>query len=209
MASEMSLRERRKQETREQIQRAARTLIAECGYEGATMRALAEAAGVGLGTIALHFKDKKSLLLSTFYDEIGEASLRAVESVPEDGPLKEKLLHILRGLYVYYGRHTIFLRSVVKEALFATGEWKEKFDAQLVAMVGLVAGMIDAHKESGEVRGDVSSRAVAHVGWSIYLNGLIDGLNSDEFDPEVQAAKIEPLLDALLTGVLSRGGDHA
>lgn len=202
MTSSLSLREKRKLETREQIQRAARSLITECGYEKTTMRALAEAAGVGVGTIALHFKDKKSLLLSTFHDEIGEVAVRAIESVPEDGTLKDKFLFILEALYGYYGEHTIFLRSVAKEALFATGEWKELFDAQLMGVIKRISAMIDMHKTSGEVRSEVNNHHVGAVCWSLYVNGLIDGLNGEVFDAKAQVAKVEPLLDVVLNGVL-------
>lgn len=203
MTSETTLRERKKQETRAQIQRAARTLITECGYEKTTMRSLARAAGVGLGTISLHFKDKKSLLLSTFYEDIGEVTFSAIESVPQNDSLKEQLLSILRALYAYYGEHTIFLRSVVKEALFATGEWKERFDAQMIEVVRRVSALIDTHKETGAVDPTVLSQDVALVCWSIYLNGLVDGLNAEEFDAATQVAKVETLLDVVLNGVLA------
>jgi AcrR family transcriptional regulator len=209
MTQGQSLRERRKQETREQIKRAARTLMVEVGYDKVTMRALAAAAGVGLGTIGLHFKDKKTLLLSAFHDEIGQESLRAFEAMPQEGSLKEKLMSILGGLYAYYGRNALFLRPVVREALFATGEWRERFDAQLGEMIHLITGLVDRHKALGEVRQGVSGHHVAMAGWSLYLNGLIDGLNGETFDVEAQLAKVEPLLDVLLNGVLTQGDGHA
>ena len=208
MADRQSLRERRKQETREQIQRAARALMVEAGYEKVTMRALAEAAGVGLGTIGLHFKDKKTLLLSAFHDEIGQESLRAIESMPPDGTFKEKLMAVVGELYAYYGRNALFLRPVVREALFATGEWKDRFDAQLQEMIGLIAGLVERHKALGEVRPEVSGRHVAMAGWSLYLSGLVDGLNSETFDVGAQLAKVEPLLDVVLAGMLVQGDDH-
>lgn len=205
MASGPSLRERRKQETRERIRGAARRLMAEGGYEQVTMRALAEAAGVGLGTIALHFKDKKTLLLSTFHDEIAREFLQAFSSVPEGGTLKEKFMVLVDRLYGYYERHAIFLRPVCREALFATGEWRDRFDGQLAELLDLVAELLDRHKELGDVRPDVSSHHVAMVCWSIYMNVLVDGLNAETFDAAAQRAKVEPLLDVLLGGVLARG----
>lgn len=208
MAHGQSLRERRKQETREQIKQAARALMVEVGYDKVTMRALAEAAGVGLGTIGLHFKDKKTLLLSAFHDEIGQESLRAMEAMPREGTLKEKFMSVLGGLYAYYGKNALFLRPVVREALFATGEWRERFDAQLGEMINLISGLVDRHKALGEVKPEVPGHHVAMAGWSIYLNGLIDGLNCDDFDVEAQLAKVEPLLDVLLDGVLFKGDTH-
>lgn len=207
MSESLSLRDRRKEETRQQIQRAARELIAERGFEGTTMRALAQAAGVGLGTIALHFQDKTSLLFSSFFDEISEVSRRAVDEAPKDVPLREQFRHMLRTMYGYYGENTLFLRSVVKEALFATGEWKERFDAQLLEVVGKVAALIESRKASGEVRADVPGMAVAMVCWSLYASGLIDGLNRERFDVDGQVDGVMALLDVVLQGVLA-GGSH-
>lgn len=203
MDKRTTLRAQRKLETREQIQRAARELITERGFEKTTMRALARKAGVGLGTIGLHFQDKTSLLFSTFFDEIDAVFLNSVESVTPDASLREQLLHMLRTMYGYYGRHTQFLRSVVKEALFATGEWKERFDQQIERNLGIAVALIEQHKATGEVRADVSAPALAQVCWSLYLNGLIDGLTSEHFDVEAQVGRVAPLLDVALSGVLA------
>ncbi|WP_328930624.1 TetR/AcrR family transcriptional regulator (plasmid) [Streptomyces sp. NBC_00190] len=47
--------------TREQILRAAATLIEEYGYRGTSMRALAQQAGVTLGAVYFHFPNKEEL----------------------------------------------------------------------------------------------------------------------------------------------------
>lgn len=209
MTVEESLRERRKRETREQIRQAARRLMQEKGFDRLTMRGLARAAGVGLGTINLHFKDKRTLLLSTFYDDIGEASLRALKEAPRDGTLKEKLMSMLRGLYGYYAKNALILRPVVREALFASGEWKERFDTQLDGILSRVAGLVEEHKAMGEILFHVRSRDLASVCWAIYLSGLVDGLNRESFDVEAQAGKVEPMLDVLLDGAFVQGEDDA
>jgi AcrR family transcriptional regulator len=209
MAGSETLRERRKAETRKRIQDSARLLIAKNGFESTTMRSLAREAGVGVGTIALHFTDKTSLLFSSFFDEIGEVSRRAVDEAPKDVPIREQFRHMLRTMYGYYGEHTLFLRSVVKEALFATGEWKARFDGQLEEVVGKVAALIEMRKATGEVRAEVSSLDAALVCWSLYAAGLIDGLNSDRFDVEAQVGAVMARLDVVLGGLLAGGGHGA
>ena len=198
------LREQRKQEIHGRIMRAARTLMVENGFEKTTMRALANAAGVGLGTISLHFTDKTTLLLSAFHEEINEVALSAVESVSPDASLREQLVSIVRSLYRYYEPHTHFLRPVVKEALFATGEWKERFDVQLAQFAIRVAGLVETAKVRGEVRMDADSMSLAAVGWSLYISGLIQGLNAERFDPDAQTEVVASQLDIVLNGVLTR-----
>ena len=206
MTTSETLRDRRKAETRQRIQDAARRLIAENGFEATTMRDLAREAGVGVGTIALHFQDKTSLLFSSFFDDIGEVSRRAVDEAPRDAPLREQFRHMVRTMYGYYGEHTLFLRSVVKEALFATGEWKDRFDGQLMEVVGKVAALVEARKDTGEVRPEVSAPDLAMVCWSLYAAGLIDGLNRDRFDVQGQVDAVMARLDVVLGGVLAGGG---
>lgn len=199
----MSLRERQKRETRLHIQEVAKSFIAENGYEKTTIRALAKAAGVGVGTISLHFKDKKSLLLASFHQEIGEVAVTAIGTVPQGKPLREQLLHILNEVYRYYATNTQYLRAVVKEALFVSGEWGEIFDRQIQECIGLVVVLLEEAKKRGEVRSDFDSPAATMVFWSIYINGLIDGLKQDDFLPDVQTAKVMPLVDVVLAGATS------
>lgn len=69
-------------ETRERILAAALPLFADHGFDGASVRDIAGAAGVNVATIAWHFKDKQGLyetLVRVLYDRLGE--LRAN---PED-----------------------------------------------------------------------------------------------------------------------------
>ncbi|WP_338668797.1 TetR/AcrR family transcriptional regulator [Pseudodesulfovibrio methanolicus] len=201
-----TLRQRRKAETRQRIQDAARRLIAQNGFEATTMRDLAGEAGVGVGTVALHFQDKISLLFSSFFEDISEVSRRAVDGVPEDVPIREQFRHMLHTMYSYYAEHTLFLRSVVKEALFATGAWKDRFDAQFEEVVGKVAALVEARKAAGEVRPEVSSLDVALLCWSLYAAGLIDGLNRDRFDVQAQVDAVMGRLEVGLVGILAGGG---
>jgi AcrR family transcriptional regulator len=200
--NELSLRERQKSETRQQIQNAARELITKHGFEKTTMRALAKEAGVGLGTISLHFKDKKSLLLASFHEGIGCVMMDAIGSVPQDEHIREQLLYILQKIYAYYATQTRYLRVVVKEALFTRGAWREAFDQQLGEAIVLMGALIESAKERGEVKPDINSEQVASLCWSIYLNGLIDGFKQERFDPDAQVAKVAPLWDIVLSGVL-------
>lgn len=145
----LSRQDVRKLETRKLIQDAARVLIAEHGYEKTTMRMLAKEAGVGLGTISLHFTDKQSLLLASFYDEIGALALRAIKEVQKDHPLREQILTIIECLYDYYATNTHYLRAVVREALFVRGEWRERFDMQIKQTTTVAASLFEEAKRRG------------------------------------------------------------
>ena len=78
-------RKKNKDETRRVIFDTAYELFEEKGYAKMTMRDLASKAGVGLGTIFQHFKDKSTLLVSVFEHEFQPIVDQAFASVPHKG----------------------------------------------------------------------------------------------------------------------------
>lgn len=56
--------------TREHLLLVARQLFAERGFDGLSIRKLAETAGVNLGAVNYHFKTKEDLYLSVFRDRL-------------------------------------------------------------------------------------------------------------------------------------------
>lgn len=58
------------------IRRALRDLVAESGFHGASMSAIAQAAGVATGTAYVHYESKEELVYATYLEikaELGEA----------------------------------------------------------------------------------------------------------------------------------------
>src|SRR5438034_9937087 len=74
-------RERKKQQTRETIARAALELFVERGYEATTLAEIADAAGVSTRTIFAYFPSKEDILFSTIERTSG-ALTRALQQRP-------------------------------------------------------------------------------------------------------------------------------
>jgi AcrR family transcriptional regulator len=115
--AEVGRRDRKRQETRDRIAEAARTLFGERGFDGVTVAEIAEAADVSEQTVYNHFPTKEDLVLwrrGTFEAELLEAiSGRAPEEsalsafhrfltqprggqAPDDAAVRERIDVLLR-----------------------------------------------------------------------------------------------------------------
>lgn len=78
---------------REQLLTEARRQITERGYADTTIRSVASACGVGIGTVYNYFPSK-DMLIATFVADEWRAYLDAMEALPCDEPEP-----LLRGIY--------------------------------------------------------------------------------------------------------------
>ena len=84
----------------DEIVRAALELIAEHGFHGAPMAAIAERAGVGAGTIYRYFENKDVMIREIYTCLEGQVWTAIKEHYPEG--LRERFLHICTYLIRYF-----------------------------------------------------------------------------------------------------------
>ncbi|MCP4933225.1 MAG: helix-turn-helix transcriptional regulator, partial [bacterium] len=75
-------RAQQKEETRKLIIETACTLFSERGFDKTTIRAIAQKAGIAVGTLFVHFPDKPALLAATLYEDIEQVLQTAMATVP-------------------------------------------------------------------------------------------------------------------------------
>ena len=91
-----------KLEKRDEIICAALELIAEHGFHGAQMAMIAAKAGVAAGTIYCYF-DNKDVLIREIYSCLeGRIWVALKEQYPEGRPIRERFMHIGKGLIGYF-----------------------------------------------------------------------------------------------------------
>ncbi len=196
----MSRRQIQKEDTRRVILQAAYLLFAEKGYRQATMRALAERAGVGLGTIFKHFPDKPSILAAAFQEDLKAIIEKAFNTLPPEG-LKEQLLHLTENIYQFYSASPAFSRDLIKEVLFLEGEQGEVLRRQVLSFLDEISMLIESAVKRGELESGTDAQSGALAYWSFYFTGLLTGLNEAEFNVSAQVGLVEKLIDEhFLTG---------
>jgi AcrR family transcriptional regulator len=89
------LRERKKQKTRESIQRTALRLFEKQGYEETTVEQIAAAAEISPSTFFNYFPTKEDVVLYDAYDPV---AIRLLLERPKDEPLNVSLREVLQRL---------------------------------------------------------------------------------------------------------------
>jgi AcrR family transcriptional regulator len=147
-------RKGQKARTRRAVLDAARTAFEEAGYEGASVRDIAAAAGVSPGTVLHHFGSKQELLYTALFTALDEALQAAVAGVGHP-PLQEQLDRLARAVFLHYQERPRLSRVLLKESLFADPPWAERFRAQTA---GVHEAVVRLGKEA-VARGELSPAA--------------------------------------------------
>lgn len=172
------LRERNKTDKLRRIQKAAWNLFSQNGFEATTTREVAEAAGVGAGTLFLYARDKSDLLVLAFQDVVAGALDAAEGSLPVARPLADRLLHLFGVLFRVFDQDRRLSREFVKEML-ATGRPGREQTARLTTRtVDIVASQVDAARRAGEPSGVAPARDVALDCFALYYGTLALWLGS-------------------------------
>ena len=99
-----------KPEKRDEIIRAALELVAEQGFHGAPMAAVAKRAGVAAGTIYCYFENKDELIRATHAFLEKQILATLTEDYPAERPVRDRFLHIGRKLIEYFLASPLELR---------------------------------------------------------------------------------------------------
>ena len=186
-------RQAQKAETRASILAAARALFAERGFEATTLKAVAEAAGVAVGTVFVHVPDKAALLTEALHDDLERVLSAARMTLPE-AP-RDQILHLAGALYGYYAQNPALSGVLVKESLLAPLPEGSNSDAVLRGFLASVAGALMA---GGMLRPGTSPITGATAFFALYLVVLLGGLRGADaggMDPDAMIAQLSGLMD--------------
>ena len=156
----MQARETQRQDKRARILEAAVRVFADRGFFNATVAEIARAAGVADGTIYLYFKSKDDLLLRVFDEKMTEllAEAQAVLAEEKSAPARLKRFITLHFALVEKNPD---LASVLIVELRQSAQFLKAADrAKLAAYVDLIAEVVRAGQEKGEIIQTISPATV-------------------------------------------------
>ncbi len=178
----MSLRAQRKQATRARVLEAARAQFEAHGFEGTHLRDVAGLAKVSVGTVLLHFADKRELLHAALFDDL-ERAWHAARDAPPRGSLAHELEALAGAFFGYYAQRPTLSRSLLRESLFAEPPWRERFAGQVAEVHALVARRSAEAKARGELVSTAEPALLGLAFLSFYYFALLAWLQGGEADP--------------------------
>jgi TetR/AcrR family transcriptional regulator, cholesterol catabolism regulator len=145
---------------RAELTRAAARLFAEKGYHGTSVGDLAEALGMQKGSLYTHI-DSKADLLWEVAREGAEAFHAALDALPEDGPVLERIQVALRAHLGVVAEQLDIATVFVREWRYLEGERREQFVAERRRYEERVRALFREGRELGVLRADLDDGTAA------------------------------------------------
>src|SRR3989344_5684347 len=141
-----------KQQTRAKVLAAARQLFSTEGYEGATIRDIAAAAGMSTGAVFANFADKSELFREIMVADLAALEEAMIEAAARGRNVDDALLKIFSAGYAFY-------KSQMPLARAAFGMSWSCEDGQALRGIAHVQHIVDLFGEQlslGVARGELS-----------------------------------------------------
>lgn len=162
-------RERAKQEKRDRIKTAARSLFAEKGFAATTTQEIAARADIGTGTLFLYVHSKEEVLVLVFRDEMDRLCEATLQSLPRKKPLLDQLMHVYGSLLEFHDRDQDLARVFVKEVLFVRETNRQAIYDFVDGLIGRTALLVEGASARGELIDGVPAQVVAENCFAAYL----------------------------------------
>jgi AcrR family transcriptional regulator len=198
----MSLLEEHKAERRARIIRAARELVSKHGYEGLTMRDLADAARVSVPTLYNLFGSKDAILVAG----LGDTAVVIASRMLQGGSFFVRAMAAFEGVMDSVLEQPAFFRAVMTMFLTSpeSGDMRRRSEDGFIAI--MTANLVAAQKADQVVEWVEPALVARHMYGqysSCFMAWAIDELDDDRF----RAAAMSGICH-LLVGI-TRGPFHA
>lgn len=179
-------------ETRDSLLCAARELFAESGFEGVSVRRLADAAGVNPAMIHYHFGNKRELYRQMVAGAISsllegmQGALLGAGTEPE-----ERISAFFHTVMHTMAVNPWLPRLVLRDVLSPKGSFRDEFITEFAGpgARGLLAPWIDAEVRAGRMRADIDP-GIAAISlmslavWPFVAGPIVRGVFGMEVDTE-------------------------
>lgn len=187
------LKDRFREETAQAMLAAAEQVFAEQGLHGASMNQLAERAGVAVGTLYNHFKDKDALLGALLEQRRSELLERIDKSRAElaKQPFRVQLEGLLRALFEHFEAHRNFILILLQaEHADRDGSGASSKQKTMSEMYGRIEQLIQVGYRQKVLRPDLEQLCPAFLMGMIRAMFMRERYGSAKLDLRDQVEKV-------------------
>ena len=173
-----------KQQTREKVLQAARQLFCERGYEAATIRDIASAAGMSTGAVFASFDDKSELFEEIIGQDAAAMAGPMRAAAAEGSTIEESLIGLFGVAYQFQCRQIPLVQAGMAVSWTRSNDHEETLRDDLRPILAL----IDEVLGRGAARGELSQAAdlglLSGMVWDLYMAGyrraVFDGWSAED-----------------------------
>jgi len=186
--------------TRQKLLAAARDLFIDRGYEPATVRDIARAAGMSTGAVFANFQDKSDLFEAVQIDDCERAAERMREAAGRDAPVANKLLNVFLANYGYYSNSLPLVRAMQARAWERPADEEGRARPALKALLATISDALRDAARRNEIRQDFDVRLISEMLWDAYLASLRRAI-FDAWTVDVLSARLADQISVVLAGL--------
>lgn len=199
----LNRRQAAKVRTRQKVLDAARTLFAERGYEPATIRDIAKAAGMSTGAVFANFQDKAELFEAVFADEMSGLLNDIRTGAGADGLVRERLASALTAGYHRSLDHLPLMQAMIARSWFQPDAVDQRSRAFVKPIVEALVEILQTGIREGELRQDLDLPLLGRMVWDVFISNFryaaYDGWGIEELTPHIRKQ-----IDLILASQLAR-----
>lgn len=162
----MSRREKKREETRQQILNAAARLFSKHGYENSSVDQIAEEADVAKGTLYYNFKSKEEIVLALRHQSFDILLQQAITEAEQGQPPLVVIEHFLICQSAWAEEHKDLARVLYGQGPIFPKPAPGKNAAGMPApppFFHVFANLVRAAQANGELRPDLDPDFIAHL----------------------------------------------
>ncbi|HEY0650934.1 TetR/AcrR family transcriptional regulator [Phenylobacterium sp.] len=161
-----------KQQTRLKVLAAARRLFSEQGYEGATIRDIAAAAGMSTGAVFANFTDKSDLFREIMQDDMEALTAAMRDAATRGRNVEDAVLKIFMAGYTFYKTRLQLARAAFSVSWDKDGGPTLRGMQSSTAFQDLFTEQLTAAVERGELSQESEVKLRSQMLFDTYLSNF-------------------------------------
>jgi AcrR family transcriptional regulator len=200
-AAPLGRRESNKRDKLARIRAAASEVFQSKGFDDASVREIAERAGVALGTLFLYADDKRDLLMLLYDEDLGPLTDRAFARADPGADFIDQLISFFGEFFRSFTPTPELTRQMLREVLFANGKVAKRLAAGMQQAEDRVAEIVARAQHRGLVAREVPPATAAQAIFSLFRTEIRLCLADRKLDTSRSLTELRGQYEVLINGL--------